>query len=439
MQDPSIHLRGLPLEAFDAPHPGDAWDRSQMARASDRALIEAVAGAITPPKVRAESSFVLHAPLELLARARLLAHAPPSARPGARRRIAEIAARYAREGPETEPEARSPQARSPQARSYADNASAVAAVAAALTEGDIAAADGALTCLLERHAPSALAAALADAVLPCLGAAAHAPILLAAFVAAPADTARLGGLLRAPIRYLALEAASRLTWPARAPAAPLAAGAAGPAALFEALREPPRVASPSPFIAATMLAVEADGLAERLLAGPLEGLSAPAVERTLLRTAAWSMLQDDPRHAPYGWTHALTLAQGVLALALLARDGRAAARIAATHVLGFRATLGRVRLDPDAPPGPPGRTPLERAPPAEAASIAFHAPPDQHVPIAQTLAARAAPHADAHLVKYTLACLDAAARDPEAAPLFLAAAAWLGAWWDENPDAAFGD
>jgi hypothetical protein len=46
------------------------------------------------------------------------------------------------------------------------------------------------------------------------------------------------------------------------------------------------------------------------------------------------------------------------------------------------------------------------------------------------LVERAAIHADAHLVKYTTACLLAADRDPQEASLYLAAAAYLGAWWD---------
>ena len=45
------------------------------------------------------------------------------------------------------------------------------------------------------------------------------------------------------------------------------------------------------------------------------------------------------------------------------------------------------------------------------------------------LAARAASHEDAHLAKYTLACFDAAAGNPRRRRLYLAAAAYLGAWW----------
>ena len=41
----------------------------------------------------------------------------------------------------------------------------------------------------------------------------------------------------------------------------------------------------------------------------------------------------------------------------------------------------------------------------------------------------ASAHHDAHYVKYTLACLDASADDPDAGNLYVAAAAYLAAWW----------
>src|SRR5580658_10474220 len=102
MKDPITLLRGLPIEVFEAPKPNDAWARCPLTGAGDTLLIQAVAAAIAPPKAQINSSFLLHAPLELLARAWLLPHVPPHRREDARRRIAEIAARYAVEGPEIE-------------------------------------------------------------------------------------------------------------------------------------------------------------------------------------------------------------------------------------------------------------------------------------------------------------------------------------------------
>ena len=407
MQDSSTLRRALPVEV------------------SDRALVDAVAEAITPPKVTASSSFVLHAPMELMARARLLRVAPPAARPEGRRRIAEIATRYARSGPQIEPKR----------RVYADEAAALTALTAAIPVGDADEADGALVWLLERASRPALIAGIADLVIPALGAAAHAPILLAMFLRSPEMGETYGALLRAPVRYMTLQGAARLTWPSRA-AAPASANCGD---LLDALLSPPHVDSSSLSIAPTMLAVERGGLAERLLSAPTQSLSLEDAERSLLRLAAGSMLQDDSRHAPYGWTHCLTLPQGVLTLAAVATDRRAAIRVAATHVLGFRSTLGVAELEPGRPLPAHVTGSLAGATPSEAASIAFDTPAKDAGPLRAALAGHAVGHGDSHLAKYTLACFDAADRDPEAAPLYLAAAAYLGAWWEENPGAGFGD
>ena len=49
--------------------------------------------------------------------------------------------------------------------------------------------------------------------------------------------------------------------------------------------------------------------------------------------------------------------------------------------------------------------------------------------LAAVLGDRAAAHEDAHLAKYTLACLQLTDADPAFAHGYLAAAAFLGAWW----------
>lgn len=391
-------LRSLPLEAFDHPQPGDAWERSPLAPISDARLVAAAVAAITPPKLAAPSSFVLHAPLELLARAALLPHVAPEARGPARRQIAAVAVRYALAGAEVD---------TPDG-AFRNEAVALAALLDALRSSDAQGADTALCFLLPRVSWWQLRAALVDEVMPRLGAAAHAPILLATLPRVADRVAGAAGLLRAPLRTVAAAWHQRLSWHLEAAAPPAPTDPAQ--ALLQALTAPARVVASSS-IASTMEAVERHGNAATHLAGPARALTPAQAERVLLRVAALSMLQDDPAHAPYGWSHCLTLPQAVLANADVARDPGALVAVAATHVLGFRATLGKVALDTDKPL------------PAFA-----DAPAEQITP----LATRAALHPDAHLAKYTLACFDAAARDTEAAPLFLAAAASLGAWWDNR-------
>lgn len=397
-------LRSLPLEAFDHPQPCDAWDRSPLACISDARLVAAAVASITPPKLAVPSSFVLHAPLELLARAALLPHVAPEARGPARRQIAAVAVRYAHAGAEVD---------TPDS-AFRNEALALAALLDALRSSDAQGADTALCFLLPRVPLWQLRAALVDEVVPCLGAAAHAPILLAALPRVADRVAGAAGLLRAPLRTLAAAWHQRLSW--HLEAAPIPAPLDPAQALLHALTAPARVVSSSS-IASTMEAVERHGNAATHLAGPVRALAPAQAERVLLRVAALSMLQDDPAHAPYGWSHCLTLPQAVLANADVARDPGALVAVAATHVLGFRATLGKVALDTHEPLPP-------------LADALSDAPAEQ---ITQ-LATRAALHPDAHLAKYTLACFDAAARDAEAAPLFLAAAASLGAWWQKRTD-----
>ena len=170
-----------------------------------------------------------------------------------------------------------------------------------------------------------------------------------------------------------------------------------------------------------------------------EDFQLPATVRDVVvaRIAALSMLQDDPASAPYGWTHALTMPLAVLAIAAGARDETALVRIAATHALGFRATMGKVALDFDFRPPRPASPAIFNVEPLAAAGAAFHADPRARPALWSGLATRSARSRDAHLAKYTLAAMDAAGTDPEAAPLYLAAAAFLGAWWDAHPGAAF--
>jgi hypothetical protein len=134
--------------------------------------------------------------------------------------------------------------------------------------------------------------------------------------------------------------------------------------------------------------------------------------RALSRVAAWSMLQEPDEHVPYGWTHTLTIPQAVMSLEL---DPRSAVAIAASLVVGFRASMGTKVLDPDL-----------RSPPVGEG-------------VEAELISGALLHHDAHLVKYTLACLDAAAIDPDMSALYVAATSRLAAWWRRQPSDGFFD
>lgn len=424
MQHAANLLRGFSPTVADAPDGSDEWAKSPVSTMSDAQLISAVAAAISRPKAEAESSFLLHAPLELAARAALLSMIDPSARDHARRRIAAIAARYASEGVEIED----------QPRRINDEESALRDMCGAIRDVDADAMDAALLFLIPRVSGAEIRRALAAEIMPMLGAAAHAPILLAELPRLDARIENAAALLRAPLRDLVKYASLRLSWHERcvAPRPVIDHGEA----LFETLLAPPRVHSDSVYIAPTMLAVEAKSYANRLLADVTAGVSVNDARRAILRVGAMSMLQDDPESAPYGWSHAITMPQGVFGCADAVEDKRLPIRVAATYALGFRATMGKVRLI-DAPPPKPRSGEVVGVAPIEAAGAVFHAPQVKMGEIRTFLATRAATHEDAHLAKYTLASFDAASGDPEATRLFLAAAAYLGAWWDQHPGLSF--
>ncbi len=334
---------------------------------TDAELVAACATVIDRPKAAPPASFELHAPLELLARSLLLDRIPESAHELARERLRWLATEYVDAGPSAPPQPDPPP-----------------------------------------FAP--------DAVVTSLAAAGHAPILFSLRPRVDAVPTSFGDRLVAT--ELARHPDWRLEWPARRDDDARSSGD-----LTERLALPPSPGDPeSNSIYPTMHLVDVSGLAAKVLEEPLVGLDVDAASRTLQRVAAQSMLQDTPAAAPYGWTHCLTMPQAVLVAAGAGVERSLAIAVAATYVLGFRSTLGQVRLDAAWEPAP-----------ETAAARAWFADDDQLPAIVDELVTVGAVHPDAHLAKYTLACLDAAAGDTEATRLFLAAALQLQEWWSQHP------
>ncbi|MBL8937566.1 MAG: hypothetical protein JNM69_23595 [Archangium sp.] len=368
----------------------------------DSSLVAHTARQLVPSEV--ESSFLIHAPLELLARAALLPLVPEAHRGAARRRIAAIADRYQRD---FRPAA------TPAPLEFEEAGHATRALQRGLDEGNSGLVDSAVLWLAARHDVKTLRRLLLPLVVDRVGLAAHAPIL---FAELPRVNDRLEGvpdLLRAPMHTLSKERGTVMTR--------LDSDAVLSAQTLEArLGATPHVPVDSFSIAPRLRGVQP--LVTSMLAG-VERLPTETVRRSLLRVAAQSMLEDDPESAPYIWTHCLTLPLAVLENADVMAEVGAAHVVAATHVLAFRATSGRVTLSRD---WQPTRALIDRfAPGSPSRAAALRA-----------LVVRAALHHDAHLVKYTRACLDAAAHDPGHELLFFAAAERLGAWWDEHPNLA---
>jgi hypothetical protein len=377
---------------------------------------DAVFAVLSTPPERAADSFVLHAPLELAARSSLLGLASEEARPGIVRRIEAIGVDWA---------AYSPPLHDP--AGPLDDADPEAALRAAADAGDVLAADAAYAHLCRTTAPGRVLDLLARLTLDRLGGAAHASIFVD-------QVGRLREI--SPNHLLAGRALlidvvrgwdRRIEW-----IDDIDADTDDPeATLLDRLLDVPSPGDPgSNFIHPTMAIVDRTGLARELIAPALAHTTVADARRQLLRLAAHSMLQDSPEHAPYGWSHCLTMPQATLDTARRLPDTVRSIAVAATYVCGFRGTLSTTAIDPTWEPEPvdPGVA-LPRATPAEAAGLLWQATATDRPRLLQELIDGAGAAEDAHLAKYTEACLTAARDDPDAARLFHAAMAYLAAWW----------
>src|SRR5262245_31863295 len=273
--------------------------------ASDNRLVAAVADVIATPREDPADSFVLHSPLELVARAALLPFVAPEHRATARDQIIAIGTDFEAFGPPVAP---------PAADEMDSLAAGVARLVDAVQAGDLAAVDVAARWVGRTATPTELRQMLAVDVVPRLAAAAHGPIFLYELPRVAPRGEISGELLRGLARELGRAPEWRIHWiDDRRPAPP-----AGADAMFDALAATPiRPPEPgdTPFIYPLMSRVDEDGTAAALLAGVVDGPDIADRARAIQRAAAWSMLRENEDHAPYGWSHCLTMPQAVLGLA----------------------------------------------------------------------------------------------------------------------------
>ena len=395
--------------------------RRHLDTGADTELVAAVAEVLRVPRSDPADSFVLHAPLELTARTALLPYLRPEHRRTARSSLVALAGEFEASGPPVD---------DPDPSQYTSIRDAAARLVGAIDAGDLDEVDTAARWLGRTASASELRDLLANSVIRRLAAAAHAPIFLYLLPRVAARGEISGELLRGLARELARQPDWRLRWIDDRPATPLSS----PAALFDALASTPRIGAPADtFIYPLMSYVDEHGIAARLVGTITVATALAASGAAVRRAAAWSMLTEPDDHAPYGWTHCLTLPQAVLGVAGALPDPSVAVAIAATYVIGFRSALAVNPLKPMVPPDP-GRSLLEalNAGPRIAAGAAWHAAPSTRGAVRAELAAQASIRRDAHLVKYTLACFDAAEADPTHEHLFLAAAASLVGWWTQT-------
>ncbi len=387
------------VEGIDVSEVRDEYARRDLDEWSDARLAAAVAGVVRVPRRDPADSFVLHAPLELEARLAVLPFVAPAQRTLARQHIVAIAAQYEAFGPPIDElvgtAADLPQRADPQQWLF----DAVAA-------GDLDDIDRAATALSDDAQPGELAAALIDDVAPRTAAAAHAPIFLYHLRRISARGELTPSLLRPLARSLGQAPDWRVHWLDDH----RAVSTGSIESLDECLRHVPLLGLPgSNFVHPLLQQVDHNADVTGALGASVGPYTVDAA-RAVLRVAAASMLAEPPDHAPYGWTHCLTLPQALLGLAPVSRNPDRLLAMAATHVAAFRAALAS--------------RPLERI---DIELERRHSAPEG-------LATAAATSHDAHVVKYVLATLDAAAFDPDAASLYLAAAQRLLDVWAESGD-----
>ncbi len=369
---------------------------------TDVDVAESVASSLAMPRSEAPDSFVLHAPLELLARAAVLPHVSPDHRADAHARMRSIAPRFdafAEPAPIADVD-------------FDDVQAAASALRRAVQDGDLDTATAAGRHLGRTLDAGALAATVGDLLTPSLAAAAHGPIFLHHLPRSLPRSPTAGAMFGTLAREVARHPEWTLRWQDR--------GLVGTGDLVENLATVEVLGPPgSDFIQPLMVQAEESGLAADAVGTAIGPETDPTeAERAILRIATASMLLDDPARAPYGWSHCLTIPQGILSTLRTSSDPRRVVALAATHVVGFRAGLGSEPLSRLAGHsggiGADGLVPGVERPTHEQLQRAVD---------------HAATHEDAHLVKYVVSCLDAARTDPGGAHQHLAAAVRLSDWW----------
>ena len=268
-------------------------------------------------------------------------------------------------------------------------------------------------------------------MLPSLAAAAHGSIFLQLLPRLAPRSAAAAAMFGTLARELARPSTALSWFEGEHDAAPPQSGSA--AALGEALAATPVLGpAASTSIEPTMRQAEDTGLAAGLIGPVLDGIDVADATRAIVRVSTESMLRDDPAKAPYGWSHCLTMPLAACSVAAHVDDARTALAVAATHVVGFRTSLGaaplvELRTRPTAAPVA-GLDGLDEDP-ERVAATALGADPARRARLVQRAVDLAATHRDAHLAKYVLACLDTARLDPQGAPQHEAAAVKLAAWW----------
>ncbi|MHB1511278.1 MAG: hypothetical protein ACYCST_19530 [Acidimicrobiales bacterium] len=251
-----------PLRALDVPDIVDEYRRRDLAQLSDQLLVSLAAQIVGVQRAAIADdrySFVLHAPLELMARAALLPYIAPGERERSRLRIVWLVGSYQSSGP--------PLPSAPE-RDFDTLASAAAALVDSIDHEDLDGVDAAASWLDSRARPDQLMSLLGEETLDRLSAAGHGNIYLALLT-----RTQPRGLPSQMLRPLARELAKRSTRRLEVPPARSTSDPETPTRLYDSLVATP-VIGPAPHggIAVMVEHAQKHGALSNLLAG-VSGLS----------------------------------------------------------------------------------------------------------------------------------------------------------------------
>lgn len=415
-----------------------------LAAATDARIYREVGAIVSRPPQKGLTSFTLHAPLELMARYGLLRLVAPSDREFARLQMVASAAAYGAGVKSVATPAIVPP--------FADVKSAAAEFSSIFKQGDADAMEALVLQIAAQFGTSSFVHLLTPLALPTLTGASHSHIGLWLLLrhGEPVDVED-ASLLRAAARAIAVDPKAQMT-----SFSGMAIEGGGPLTtsanqvekeILEKLSNPPRSKGAGESIQNLVEAGERTGNADRLfgefICHDLRSDQIDAAFRGILRICALSMLQLDPKHAKFGWTHCLTLPQSACGLSSMNTDRKLALAAALVWTTAYRSVLSDRAIDLNWSPDKVADVSITEAlhtSPQVAAGYVWHAPAVALPEIRRALATEASIRNDIHLVKYTRACLDMGAFDPLYVRLYLAAAAHLCSLWiAECPRATLAD
>lgn len=411
----------------------DGYEDRALGELSDAELFDQICPIVARPPARGLTSFTLHAPLEVMARYGLMRLVEPSERELARLQMVASAAVYGHQVDLIPAPAR--------VYSFADANTAAGELTSTFASGDADGMEAMVLSVALQFGTKSLLNLLTPLALPTLTGASHSHIGLWLLLrhAEPAGVED-ASLLRAAARALAADPTGQMksfqgmsidgTQHLKTPPEQVSKE------ILDKFADPAKGTLSGQSIRELVEAGEKTGNVDALFGDFIRhDLSQPQIDaafRAFLRVSAHSMLQDDLEQAKFGWSHCLNLPQSAFGLSSVTTNRKLALAAALVWVVAYRSVLSDRALDFGWHPQPiKDASVLEalQTSPAAAASRVWHAPDAELSAIWRILATEASIRNDVHLVKYTRACLDMGAFDPEHVRLYLAAAAHLCALW----------